>query len=185
VDGFELAVRAIIGQQVSVIGARTIAGRLVAAAGELLPEPNGDITHLFPTPAALAGLADRDPAVFSMPASRRRALVALADAVGSGALVIDPGSDPWTAEYVAMRALRDPDAFMATDLGIRRGAQSLGLPDDPVGLTAASEAWRPWRSYAMVHLWARPDAQKPQSPTATSTSTTSTVKKPLRGRDAA
>jgi AraC family transcriptional regulator of adaptative response / DNA-3-methyladenine glycosylase II len=200
VDGFELAVRAIIGQQVSVIGARTIAGRLVAAAGEPLPEPNGDITHLFPTPAAVQELADRDPAVFSMPANRRRALVALAHAVDTGALVIDPGSDPaelraalvalpgigpWTAEYVAMRALRDPDAFMPTDLGIRRGAQSLGLPDDPAGLLAVSEAWRPWRSYAMVHLWAQPDAQQPQTTKPPRPATPSTREKPLRGRDAA
>jgi AraC family transcriptional regulator of adaptative response / DNA-3-methyladenine glycosylase II len=106
-----------------------------------------------------------------MPASRRRALVALADAVGNGDVVIDPGADPvelrrslvalpgigsWTAEYVAMRALRDPDAFMPTDLGIRRGAQALGLPDNPAQLIAISEGWRPWRSYAMSHLWSLP-----------------------------
>ncbi len=170
-DGFELAVRAVIGQQVSVPGARTVAGRLVHAAGEALPEPDGTITHLFPTPAALAELAERDPGAFAMPAGRRRALVALADAVESGEVVIDPGADPlelrrslvrlpgigpWTAEYVAMRALRDPDAFMPTDLGIRRGARAIGLPDDPVRLVALTEAWRPWRSYAMAHLWALP-----------------------------
>jgi len=170
-DGFELAVRAVIGQQVSVPGARTVAGRLVQAAGETLPEPDGTITHLFPTPAALAALAGRDPGAFAMPAGRRRALVALAEAVESGEVVIDPGADPfelrrslvrlpgigpWTAEYVAMRALRDPDAFMPTDLGIRRGARAIGLPDDPVRLVALTEGWRPWRSYAMAHLWALP-----------------------------
>ncbi len=175
-DGFELAVRAIIGQQVSVPGARTIAGRLVAAAGEALPEPIGGITHLFPTPEALLALSREDPATFSMPGSRRRALVALAEAVTTGAVVIDPGADPselraslvalpgvgpWTAEYVALRALRDPDAFMPTDLGVRRAAQVLGLPDDAARLTLLSEAWRPWRSYAMVHMWAMPEAQKP------------------------
>ena len=172
-DGFELAVRAVIGQQVSVSGARTVAGRLVLAAGELLPAPLGGVTHLFPTPAALVALAGSDPGAFSMPAGRRRALVALAEAVERGDVVIDPGADPvelrrslvalpgigpWTAEYVAMRALRDPDAFMPTDLGIRRAAVALGLPDDPTHLHQLTEHWRPWRSYAMAHLWAMPDA---------------------------
>ena len=170
-DGFELAVRAVIGQQVSVSGARTVAGRLVQAAGDALPEADGTITHLFPTPAALAELAGRDPGAFAMPAGRRRALVALAEAVEGGDVVIDPGADPhevrrslvrlpgigpWTAEYVAMRALRDPDAFMPTDLGIRRAARAIGLPDDPARLAALTESWRPWRSYAMVHLWSLP-----------------------------
>ena len=170
-DGFELAVRAVIGQQVSVSGARTVAGRLVQAAGDPLPEPAGTVTHLFPTPAALVELAGRDPGVFAMPSGRRRALVALADAVERGHVVIDAGADPlelrrelvrlpgigpWTAEYVAMRALRDPDAFMPTDLGIRRAARAVGLPDDPVHLAGAADAWRPWRSYAMVHLWSLP-----------------------------
>jgi AraC family transcriptional regulator of adaptative response / DNA-3-methyladenine glycosylase II len=170
-DGFELAVRAVIGQQVSVPGARTVAGRLVDAAGEALPEPVGALTHLFPTPAALVALAERDPGAFAMPAGRRRALVLLAEAVDRGGIVIDAGADPvelrrslvalagigpWTAEYVAMRALRDPDAFMPTDLGIRRAARAIGLPDDPAQLVAASESWRPWRSYAMAHLWGLP-----------------------------
>src|SRR5580658_3021735 len=180
-DGFELAVRAVIGQQVSVPGARAVAGRLVLAAGELLPGsgPVSAVTHLFPTPAALVELAERDPGAFSMPAGRRRALVALAHAVDAGDVVIDPGADPaelrrslvalpgigpWTAESVAMRALRDPDAFMPTDLGIRRGAVALGLPDDPAQLRAMTEHWRPWRSYAMAHLWALPPAATPQLP---------------------
>jgi AraC family transcriptional regulator, regulatory protein of adaptative response / DNA-3-methyladenine glycosylase II len=172
-DGFELAVRAVIGQQVSVAGARTVAGKLVHAAGEALPVADGGVTHLFPTPTALAALATRDPGAFAMPAGRRAALGALAEAVASGAVVIDPGADPrelrrslvalpgigpWTAEYVALRALRDPDAFMPTDLGVRRAAASLGLPDDPASLTALTEAWRPWRSYAMAHLWSLPAA---------------------------
>ncbi len=180
-DGFELAVRAVIGQQVSVPGARTVAGRLVQAAGDALPEPSGTVTHLFPTPAALIARAGRDPSVFAMPAGRRRAVVALADAVESGDVVIDPGADPlevrralvrlpgigpWTAEYVAMRALRDPDAFMPTDLGIRRAARAIGLPDEPVRLAAAADGWRPWRSYAMAHLWSLPlpDAEIPTPP---------------------
>jgi AraC family transcriptional regulator of adaptative response / DNA-3-methyladenine glycosylase II len=170
-DGFELAVRAVIGQQVSVPGARTVAGRLVQAAGDPLPGPEGTLTHLFPTPAALLELTGRDPGAFAMPAGRRRALAALAGAVADGEVVIDPGSDPielrrslvglpgigpWTAEYVAMRALRDPDAFMPTDLGIRRAARALGLTDHPADLAAATEGWRPWRSYAMAHLWSLP-----------------------------
>jgi AraC family transcriptional regulator of adaptative response / DNA-3-methyladenine glycosylase II len=170
-DGFELAVRAVIGQQVSVSGARTVAGHLVQAAGDPLPGPDGAITHLFPTPAALAELAGRDPGAFAMPAGRRRALVALAEAVERGDVVIDPGADPhevrrslvrlpgigpWTAEYVAMRALRDPDAFMPTDLGIRRGGRAIGRPHPPGRHLAVTESWRPWRSYAMVHLWSLP-----------------------------
>jgi AraC family transcriptional regulator of adaptative response / DNA-3-methyladenine glycosylase II len=95
-------------------------------------------------------------------------------------LVALPGIGPWTAEYVAMRALRDPDAFMRTDLGIRRAARALGQPDDPLHLTELSERWRPWRSYAMVHLWGLPDAQKP-----TTTLNEPATKRSLRGRDAA
>lgn len=171
VDGFELAVRAVIGQQVSVGGARTVAGRLVQSAGDPLPGADRGVTHLFPTPAALVEAAERDPGAFAMPAGRRRALVALATSVDLGSVVIDPGSDPgelraalvalpgigpWTAEYVAMRALRDPDAFLATDLGIRRAAEALGLAGGGAALRHASEGWRPWRSYAMAHLWSLP-----------------------------
>ena len=183
-DAFELAVRAVIGQQVSVAGARTVAGKLVHAAGEPLPAHDGGVTHLFPTPAALAALAEQDPGAFAMPAGRRRALGTLATAVASGDVVIDPGADPrdlrrslvalpgigpWTAEYVALRALRDPDAFMPTDLGIRRAAASLGLPDDPATLTALTESWRPWRSYAMAHLWSLPAAAAAATPLTTRT----------------
>ncbi len=151
----------------------TVAGKLVHAAGKELPTPDSGVTHLFPTPAALTALAAHDPGAFAMPAARRQALAALAEAVQAGDIVIDPGADPselrralvalpglgpWTAEYVALRALRDPDAFMPTDLGIRRAAASLGLPEDPASLTALTEAWRPWRSYAMAHLWSLPAA---------------------------
>jgi AraC family transcriptional regulator of adaptative response / DNA-3-methyladenine glycosylase II len=205
VDGFELAVRAVIGQQVSVSGARTVAGRLVQLAGEAIPYPIGGITHLFPTPDALLALAERDPAAFSMPGGRRRALVALAEAVRSGAVTIDPGTDPtelraalvglpgigpWTAEYVAMRALRDPDAFMPTDLGIRRAARALGHPDDHAHLTDLTEPWRPWRSYAMVHLWAAPTGASPttanpMTPTPTPKTRSPKSGRSVRGRDAA
>ena len=177
VDGFELSVRAIIGQQVSVAGARTVAARLVEAAGETLVEPRAGVTHLFPTADALAALVSENPAAFAMPASRRRALAALAGAILSGELVVDPGTDPielretlvslpgigpWTAEYVAMRALRDPDAFLASDLGIIRAAAALGLPNEPRILVRVAEAWRPWRSYVMAHLWALPNAFTPR-----------------------
>jgi AraC family transcriptional regulator of adaptative response / DNA-3-methyladenine glycosylase II len=119
-------------------------------------------------------------------------LVALAEAVASGQVVIDPGADPvklraslvalpgigpWTAEYVAMRALRDPDAFMPTDLGIRRAAHALGLPDDPVYLTTLTESWRPWRSYAMAHLWSMPSAQAPLSPSLLTKTNKKTTKR--------
>jgi AraC family transcriptional regulator of adaptative response / DNA-3-methyladenine glycosylase II len=171
-------VRAVIGQQISVAGGRTVAGRLVLAAGEDLPAAAGGVTHLFPTPASLMSIADRNPDAFSMPAARRRALVALATAMDNGSIVIDAGTDPtelrtalvavpgigpWTAEYVAMRALRDPDAFMPTDLGIRRAMQALGVPDDAAGLSALTERWRPWRSYAMVHLWSLPAPRTPST----------------------
>jgi len=176
-DGFEMAVRAVIGQQISVAGARTVAGRLVLAAGETLPAVDA-VTHLFPTAASLVSLADQNPDAFSMPSARRRAIVALATAMDNGSIVIDAGTDPtelraalvtvpgigpWTAEYVAMRALRDPDVFMSTDLGIRRATQALGVPDDPARLSALTERWRPWRSYAMAHLWSFPTSH--ESPT--------------------
>ena len=114
-----------------------------------------------------------------MPAGRRRALVALAEAVDAGDVVIDPGADPaelrrslvalpgigpWTAEYVAMRALRDPDAFMPTDLGIRRGAGPSACPTTRPTRAPATERWRPWRSYAMAHLWALPAAATTATP---------------------
>ena len=164
-DPFELAVRAILGQQVSVAGARTLAGRLVEARGKPLTTPSGGITHLFPTPDALA---DADLAEVGMPEARRRALRALAAAVADGELVLDrgasraeaaaalralPGIGPWTASYVAMRALGDPDVFLAGDLGVRKAAARLGLPDRPKDLEAHSQRWRPWRSYAVLHLW--------------------------------
>ena len=124
VDGFELAVRAVIGQQVSVPGARTIAGRLVRLAGEAIPEPIGGITHLFPTPEALIALAGHDPAAFPMPGSRRRALVALAEAVGSGTVTIDPGTDPTELRATSGEAARD----RTLDGGVRGDARPRATP---------------------------------------------------------
>ena len=170
-DGFELAVRAVVGQQVSVAGARTVAGALVRAAGEPLLDPREQLTHTFPSPAALSELARRDPGAFAMPASRRRTLAALADAVADEQIDLAPGADPvelqrallalpgvgpWTAGYVAMRALGDPDAFIASDLGVKRSIARLGESDDVRAIAARAERWRPWRAYAVAHLWRVP-----------------------------
>jgi AraC family transcriptional regulator of adaptative response / DNA-3-methyladenine glycosylase II len=167
-DGFELAARAVAGQQISVAAARTVAGKLVKAAGEPIRNPILPVTHTFPSPQALAALARERPAAFAMPASRRRTLAGLAGAVASGDLTIDPGANPdvvraqlltlpgigsWTAGYIAMRALGDPDAFLPTDLGVRRALAQLSAPNDPRAVAALAERWRPWRAYALAHLW--------------------------------
>ena len=166
VDAHELAIRAVLGQQVSLRGAATLAARLAAEFGEPLKTPIGSITHLFPTAEALARA---DPGRFPMPAGRRRALIALTAALTSGELTLDPGADreearrrlltlpgigPWTVEYVAMRALRDPDAFLATDLGLKRALQRLGQDSSPAAAERLAERWRPYRAYALQHLWA-------------------------------
>jgi AraC family transcriptional regulator, regulatory protein of adaptative response / DNA-3-methyladenine glycosylase II len=164
-DGFELAVRAILGQQVSVIAALGMAGKLVERYGERLDEPIGAVTHRFPTSAALAGI---DPSSLPMPASRARALRELARMVDRGELRLDAGADtgasiagllsipgigPWTASYVAMRALGDPDAYPLGDAGLRRALERRGHCVDRAGEALLAEGWRPWRSYAVVHLW--------------------------------
>ena len=167
VDGAEVAVRAIVGQQISVAGARTILGRLVKEYGEPLPAAgdlsSAGLTHLFPTPEALAGL---EPDLLPMPRARGRALVGLCRALIDGELALDRGSDRhltrtrllalpgiggWTAGYVALRALGDPDAFLATDLGTRQALAQLGA--DPARAGDLAESWRPWRSYAQSLLW--------------------------------
>jgi AraC family transcriptional regulator of adaptative response / DNA-3-methyladenine glycosylase II len=157
VDGFELAVRAVLGQQVSVAAARTLAGRLVERCGKPLTAPRGSLTHAFPTADAVASA---DLAGLGLTGARVRTLHALATTVADGHLVLDPDADreatrrsllalpgvgPWTADYVAMRALGDPDAFPATDLVLARALQESG--------DAPSDAWRPWRAYAAMHLW--------------------------------
>ena len=164
VDGFELAVRAVLGQQVSVAGARTLAGRLVERFGKPLTSPTGSITHRFPDAQTLAGADVRS---IGIPASRAATLTVLSAAVAAGDVDLDPGADrmesmaalqrlrgigPWTASYVAMRALGDPDALPATDLGLRHAAQRLHI--DPDRLNDESARWRPWRAYAAEHLWA-------------------------------
>lgn len=170
VDGAELAMRAVLGQQVSVAGARTLAGRLVAHLGEPLDTPDGGLTHLFPEPSAIPRVAPEVLAeALAMPTARREALRSLSSALAEGGLILDPGSDreevrrrllslrgigAWTADYVAMRALGDPDAFPATDLGVRRAVERLGQSGDPASVADLAERWRPWRAYAARHLWA-------------------------------
>lgn len=168
-DGAEFAVRAVLGQQVSTAAARTLAARLVRAYGEPVTDPAGGLTHLFPSPEALA---DHDPAGLAMPQTRRNTLAALVRALTGGELDLDVGSDwqraraclaalpgfgPWTVEAIAMRALGDPDAFLPTDLGVRYAARDLGLPATPAALTRHAAAWQPWRAYATQYLWATGD----------------------------
>lgn len=165
-DGFELAVRAVLGQQVTVKGATTLAGRLVDALGAALPDHlrGSGLVRTFPSPGAVAGFDLRS---IGVPAGRATAVRRLAEAVSAGELDLDAAADPdaakaqltaipgigsWTAEYIAMRALRDPDAFPAGDLRLRK-AVACGEPVNARELRAMAEAWRPWRAYAAMLLW--------------------------------
>ncbi|MEO8690251.1 MAG: AlkA N-terminal domain-containing protein [Solirubrobacteraceae bacterium] len=149
-DRAELAVRALLGQQISVAGARTLAGRLTAQLGQPLPDPRGGVTHRFPAPGALAAL---DPETLPMPRARGRALVRLAAALVDGEPIDErlPGIGPWTTAYVALRS-GDDDAFLPTDLGVKHGLTALGA--DPARAAELAEAWRPYRGFAVAHLWA-------------------------------
>ena len=164
-DAFELAVRAVLGQQVTVRGATTLAGRLVRAFGRPLDRAEDGLTHLFPRPEALA---DADLASIGLPRSRAATIRGLARAVARGELVLDasggledavarlaavPGIGAWTAHYIAMRALGEPDAFPAADLGLRRALGNGAGPLAPARVAERAEAWRPWRAYAAMHLW--------------------------------
>ncbi|MFD7936225.1 AlkA N-terminal domain-containing protein [Streptomyces sp. NPDC059755] len=166
VDEAEFAVRAVLGQQVSTAAARTHAARLVTAHGEPVDDPEGGLTHLFPTAEALAAV---DPDTLAMPRTRRTTFTTLVGQLADGTLNLGvesdwpkaravllalPGFGPWTVDVIAMRALGDPDAFLPTDLGIRRAAKELGLPSTPAALTARAAGWRPWRAYAVQYLWA-------------------------------
>ncbi|MBN1529294.1 MAG: hypothetical protein JW895_09565 [Thermoleophilaceae bacterium] len=155
-DAHELAFRAVLGQQVTLAGAASAAGRLTAAHGEPLDVPFGGVTHLFP---AAQALADADISDWPMPRRRREALRGLAAALASGSVELDgvaalPGIGPWTASYIAMRALRDPDAFLPTDAGVRRALEALGRDGSPRSAERESAAWRPHRAVAVQHLWA-------------------------------
>jgi AraC family transcriptional regulator of adaptative response / DNA-3-methyladenine glycosylase II len=165
INGFELAVRAILGQQVSITGTRTLAGRLVAKFGTPLEQSQGCLTHYFPSPQVLA---QADMQGLGLTGSRIVALQTLARMVAEEGLVLDrdadreetgvrlrqiPGVGPWTATYIAMRALGDPDAFPATDLGLRHAFEQNDLPVDAKNVEGRAEQWRPWRAYAVHHLW--------------------------------
>ncbi len=163
VDGAELAIRAVVGQQISVSGARTIAGRLATAYGKPLLVPAGEVTHTFPR---AADLADLDPATLPMPASRGRALVELCGAIAEGDVLLDGsaarsdveqrllrrrGIGPWTAGYIRMRALRDPDVWLGTDLEVVKALAR--LTRDHSNGSISPWDWSPWRSYSVLHLW--------------------------------
>ena len=164
IDGFELAVRAILGQQVSVAGARTLAARIVKAYGEPLDPPHGTLTHYFPTPYALAR---SDFQGFGLTGSRITALQALSQTIFEENLSLHPTADreqtitrllhipgigPWTTSYIAMRALRDPDAYPATDLGLRRAFEQLGQSSTNRSIEEHAQLWRPYRAYGAQHL---------------------------------
>ncbi|WP_309646418.1 AlkA N-terminal domain-containing protein [Phenylobacterium sp.] len=169
-DGFELSVRAVLGQQITVHAARQLAGKITAAYGEPLLDEAANrmgLTHFFPTPERLAQV---DVETLAMPRARGRALVGLAVAAAAdpdlfgtrrsldeavAALRALPGIGEWTAQYIAMRALREPDAFPSADIGLMRALETPdGVRPTPAELLARAERWRPWRAYAASHLWA-------------------------------
>lgn len=163
-DGFEVAVRAILGQQVSVRAACTLAGRMAAAFGERIETPHAALTWLWPTAEAIRALRPAGIVAQGVLRSRARSILALARAVATREVVLEPciaaeetaarlmrlpGIGEWTAEYIAMRALAWPDAFPSTDLGIRRALAGKSTKQ----IVEMAEAWRPWRAYAAMHLW--------------------------------
>ena len=166
VDPFELAVRAVVGQQISLRAASTVLRRLTQAHGSSLATPDGAVTQVFP---AAADLVDADPATFPMPRRRAEALHQLALAVANQKVALEGGHDrdevrrelqrldgigPWTAGYIAMRALSDSDVFLAGDLGVQHAMARLGERATPKAIDERARRWRPWRAYAMQHLWA-------------------------------
>lgn len=159
VDEAEMALRVVLGQQVSTAAAATHAARLVRALGGRVTDPDGALTHTFPEPAAIGDAPDE---LFAMPVSRRETVRRLAAALATGDVQLDAGTDwddarqrldalpgigPWTIELIALRALGDPDAFPATDMGVMKAMRALDLD------ATAPDGWRPWRSYAVQHLW--------------------------------
>ena len=164
-DPNELAIRAVLGQQISVAGARTLTGMLVERFGSPLPRPSGGLTRAFPTPDALLRATPGD---LPVPRARQRALLSLAKALDDGTVDLRPGTDrdrasshllalpgigPWTVAYIRMRALGDPDAFLPSDLGVRRAFAGSDGSATPKDIERHSERWRPWRAYAVMHLW--------------------------------
>jgi AraC family transcriptional regulator of adaptative response / DNA-3-methyladenine glycosylase II len=164
-DGFELAVRAILGQQVSVPAARTMLGRVAERFGRPIADADPPIATVFPSADRLADARLEELGVVGRRASAIRRVAAM---VAGGELDLSGGSDPdatirallgvdgigpWTAAYVRMRALHDPDAFPVGDLGVRRALERLGLDPAPRAIEERAEAWRPWRAYAAMLLW--------------------------------
>jgi AraC family transcriptional regulator of adaptative response / DNA-3-methyladenine glycosylase II len=177
VDEHEMAVRAVLGQQVSTAAARTQAGRLAAAYGEPVDDPAGGLSRTFPSAIALVEAlpATARPAagpLLAGPRARQATFAGLVAALADGKIDLGPGGDweearaqlgqlagvgPWTVEIIAMRALGDPDAFPITDLGVQRAVLAAGLPKAPSHLAKRAERWRPWRAYATQYLWATLD----------------------------
>jgi AraC family transcriptional regulator of adaptative response / DNA-3-methyladenine glycosylase II len=172
VDGEEIAIRAVLGQQVSLAGAISLGRNLVDRYGDRLPRDTsyGGPDRLFPSARVLAAV---DPEQLPMPRARARALVGMCEALAGGSVALDrsadrgevrarllalPGVGPWTADYVALRALGDPDVFLPTDVGVRRALTARGW--DPAADGQLSRRWRPWRSYALMHLWSTLDLQR-------------------------
>jgi AraC family transcriptional regulator, regulatory protein of adaptative response / DNA-3-methyladenine glycosylase II len=184
VDGAELAVRAVLGQQVTLASARTMAARLSERLGAPIDDPAGAITRCFPSAAAVAAAS---PATLPIPRSRGQALQAVAREIAEGRVALDAGADAaealpillgvrgigtWTTSYIAMRALGDPDAFVPSDSGVARALTKLGHLGDPANAIRLGERWRPWRSYAVLHLWTSLDdashhGQREPSPSKT------------------
>ncbi len=163
-DGFELAVRAVLGQQITVRAATTLAGRFAGAFGEAVATPHAALQRVFPSAQTIAGCGIDDIAKLGIIATRAKTLRALAQAIAAGQLTLDPSADvdatlmalkaipgigDWTAQYIAMRALAWPDAFPHTDYGVMKAMRETR----PARVLAQAEAWRPWRAYAVMHLW--------------------------------
>lgn len=178
VDGPEIVIRALLGQQISVAAARTAAAKLAVLADERLPIPGQDVSLLFPGPAAIAELG---PDVIGGPRRRAATIVATAAAIADGELRVDSGRrtadltaelvvrqgiGPWTAGYVAMRVLGDPDVLLTGDLIMRQGAAALGLPQTARTLESYGASWSPFRSYAGLHLWRAAPIRRPTAKTA-------------------
>ena len=170
VDGFELAVRAVLGQQITVRAACTLGARLVQRFGAALQTPYAGVSRLFPTPQVLADASAEELGQLGITRARQRAIQALAQALASGTLTLQPGGDiaanlralqalpgigPWTAHYIAMRALRWPDAFPAADVALHKALGLQGTAQPALAAEAVAQRWRPWRSYAVVRAWAR------------------------------
>jgi AraC family transcriptional regulator of adaptative response / DNA-3-methyladenine glycosylase II len=167
-DGFELAVRAVLGQQVTVAAARTLTSRLVQRFGETIETPMAALNRLFPRPATLAAASGDELGQLGIVKQRQRAIQALARAVLEQGLPLHAGADAvatvavlqtlpgigdWTAQYIAMRALRWPDAFVAGDVALHKALGLQGMTNPARAALLASQAWQPWRSYAVIRAW--------------------------------